>query len=36
MLANIFKNKIIESDSSVLVTGLTKGVQASYVWNLFS
>ena len=36
MLENVFKNKILVSDSSVLVTGLAKGVQASYVWNLFN
>ncbi len=35
MISTIFKNKIIKSDRPVLVTGLTKGVQTAYVWNLF-
>ena len=35
MLNNIFQNKIVDSKKPVLVTGLCKGVRASYVWNLF-
>lgn len=35
MLNNVFQNKIIDSKKPVLVTGLCKGVRASYVWNLF-
>ncbi len=36
MLEKIFKNKIVNTDSPVVVTGLNKVVQAEYVWNLFS
>ncbi len=36
MLKKIFKNKFIDSSSPVFVSGLAKGVQAEYVWNLFS
>ncbi len=35
MLKNIFKFKILNSSKPVSVVGLNKGVQASYVWNLF-
>ncbi len=35
MLKNIFKFKILNSSKPVSVVGLSKGVQASYVWNLF-
>ena len=35
MFKDIFKYKILENNSIVNVFGLSKGVQASYVWNLF-
>ena len=35
MFNNIFENKILNSNGSVLVMGLNDKVQASYVWNLF-
>lgn len=35
MFKKIFKHKILQSDDCVDVIGLNKGVQASYVWNLF-
>lgn len=36
MLKNIFKNKFIYDNNPVTVSGLCKGVQATYVWNLFN
>ena len=35
MFKDIFKYKILENNSIVNVFGLSKGVQAPYVWNLF-
>lgn len=35
MFKDIFKYKILENNSIINVFGLSKGVQASYVWNLF-
>ena len=35
MFKKIFKHKILQTNESVEVIGLNKGVQASYVWNLF-
>ena len=35
MFNSIFENKILNSNSPVLVMGLNDKVQASYVWNLF-
>ena len=35
MFEDIFKHKILNQNEPVKVIGINKGVQASYVWNLF-
>lgn len=36
MFEDVFKHKILNQKEPVKVIGINKGVQASYVWNLFS